>query len=1521
MLRSKNGLASITATVLLSGTCMAGVLWDEDFSGASLNANFTEFTQGAGAEVVQAGGQLVMDTGVAAGSAHAALNTVSDQSGTLTQTNGAALYNFYNHPVQARFDIASISGSSGNKQNVFYFSVGEDADGKHMPQINVLDNGLGFRLEQTDSNSTWQIIYQALDGAANAGNGTVAILSGAPTAITYTLSGTQAAIQLEGATFTALGIGNGTLGGSNMTVAVADLSANISEYRLAFGAYNLGGVVEKTVVTLDAFNVELISDLDPLSFGAVPDDANDDTFGIQMALNLAGGLTGTNTVHLSAGDYFVDTLYIGGNTVLSGDGSTGATVSRLRLNEYMRGSSSIIKNLNRDSVVDRNIAFENLCFDGRRSVQTNGYIHSVNMQNVVGLTIESCHFENSSAIGCVVQGTQVEDCRTDILNCTSTGNLLGFYVQSRSELIDSVNGVVFSNCVSDADQWGFDVYLASNTTFYSCTANYASNGHGSGFSSDSCTDLRYVDCSAEGNEIRGFAVFINANNLRQPYDITFSNCTSRWNGRNGFEIANAHDVTLTDVEAYGNGDYGIVALSSFRYDRLSTGHLVENSTVYSNGLDGVFLRGIQDSEVRSNTIYDNGLDPADDASGILIGNGTFQVPDMPSTNILIQANTIGGAEQDYGIQSVGLTDGLTLQNNDLDGNAIAPYSLVGTNNTIISSPNIVVIMADDMGWRDLGCYGSTFYETPHIDQLCSEGIAFTDAYAAAPLCSASRAAMLTGWAPARQHITGVTPATRSVPEFNYTNWTDSAVMKTSRPYPITIPQQQEQLPLSSITIAERLKEAGYATGFFGKWHLGPDDDKMASHQGFDVAKADHHLGFPKSYFSPYDNPHLTDGPTGEQLTDRLAAEACTFISNNVAASTPFFCYVPTFAVHGPYEAKQAYIDYFNGTRDETHAQNFAIYAGMVKSLDDAVGTIVAELKALGVYENTVIIFTSDNGGIRMDAPDKTDGNKIVTSMRPLRGAKTSTYEGGLRVPTIVRWPGVAPRESDEVIVTHDIYPTLLDVAGLEQLPGNPLDGINLKPFICDQTPTGRDFVTWFFPHYTLIGQPEWNRSGAVIRKGKWKLRHFFDGTNHPTQPWANELYDLDADIGETTNLADQHPELVAELEALLLAELSAQNAHIPVPNTVNYDEARWFTYWDEQRATKEYLWSTQQGTPLMWLEDYELVDDFEWHAADWKDINGMPAWQVYTNGVMPVPFRLDGLAAGGPMDYRHPVREDYRYAVMATESLTEPFWQEVSADVSSSNGFKNITLPIGGDPNRFYSIWETLGGQTNVIWSESFGEASLNTNWTEFNHGAGAGSVQTNGQLVMDCGIPAGSAQAALNTTTDQTGTMTTFSGAKLYNFYDHTVIARFDIASISGTNGSGRNVLYFSIGDDSDGRFNPQNTVLDDGIGFRLEQQGDPAAWRIIYESLQGGSASGGTVANLNSLPTAITYTLDGTQATIQLEGTTSTGGDAVLTQTLADYSANISGYTLAFGAWNMGTVDEKTVVTLDAVSVEVTE
>jgi len=256
------------ALVLAAGALQADGVWSNDFSEASLNANYTVFKAGAGAAVTQTGGQLVMNTAVVNGSAQAAVNTTTDQTGTVTIFNGANLYNFYNHQVKVRFDIASITGTSGTGRNVFYLSIGDDTAGNYAPQGNVLDNGIGFRIEQISTG--WRIMYTGLVNGIESG-GTVALIGGVPTAITYTLEGTSATIQMEGATITAVGsLGSGTTGGTDLTVALADLSTNISGYTMAFGAYNWGNISEKTVVTLDSITVEVIPEPATLGLFNIP---------------------------------------------------------------------------------------------------------------------------------------------------------------------------------------------------------------------------------------------------------------------------------------------------------------------------------------------------------------------------------------------------------------------------------------------------------------------------------------------------------------------------------------------------------------------------------------------------------------------------------------------------------------------------------------------------------------------------------------------------------------------------------------------------------------------------------------------------------------------------------------------------------------------------------------------------------------------------------------------------------------------------------------------------------------------------------------------------------------------------------------------------------------------------------------------------------------------------------------------------------------------------------------------------
>lgn len=458
-------------------------------------------------------------------------------------------------------------------------------------------------------------------------------------------------------------------------------------------------------------------------------------------------------------------------------------------------------------------------------------------------------------------------------------------------------------------------------------------------------------------------------------------------------------------------------------------------------------------------------------------------------------------------------------------------------------PNIVFILVDDMGWKDLGCYGSTFYETPHIDKLAESGVRFTNAYAAAPLCSATRAAALTGWSPARQHLIGVTPHSREkyLGFKDYTSWEDEADYRFSR-MPLLLSKQLGQLhPDHSTTIAERLKEKGYATAFIGKWHLGPDADKYPEKHGFDVNIAGSHYGWPDSYFSPYKIPNLTDGKPGEHLTDRLTDESLKWMENQHKQKKPFFLYLSHFAVHGPWQSKDEYTEHFEGKVDPNDQHRNADYAGMIKSLDDSIGRLMDRIQQLGIEKNTLVIFASDNGGIAMEKKCRKTGKVApITSMHPLRGEKALLYEGGVRVPCIVSMPGtvMAGETSKEPVNSVDFYPTLLEAVGLQKKDDNPLDGKSLLAHVRSGAPLKRDYLTWFMPANIKAG--EGMDPCASIRQGDYKYLTFFDG--------RKELYDLSDDIGEKKNLADANPELCKQLDALLMADLKRKNAHIPIKN-------------------------------------------------------------------------------------------------------------------------------------------------------------------------------------------------------------------------------------------------------------------------------------------------------------------------------------------------------------------------------------
>ncbi|MFM7148895.1 MAG: sulfatase, partial [Gemmataceae bacterium] len=433
-------------------------------------------------------------------------------------------------------------------------------------------------------------------------------------------------------------------------------------------------------------------------------------------------------------------------------------------------------------------------------------------------------------------------------------------------------------------------------------------------------------------------------------------------------------------------------------------------------------------------------------------------------------------------------------------------------------PNIVVILADDLGWADLGCYGSTFYKTPHLDRMAREGMRFTDAYASCPVCSPTRAALLTGKVPARLGLTDWLPGRP-----------DSPAHALLRP---TLPQQ---LALQENTIAEALKGAGYRTAHIGKWHLGGKGFEP-TRQGFDVNIAGDETGTARSYFAPFRNkdgfmPGLEKAPEGEYLTDRLTQEAVRFIEEN--RSRPFFLYLPHYTVHTPLTAKAETIKKYPG-KQVLGRQSSPVYAAMLDSLDEGVGRILDTLERLNLAKNTMVVFTSDNGGLATREGQGTPS----TINSPLRDGKGWLYEGGIRVPLVVRWPGVVPANAvcPEPVISHDWFPTLIEATSTKA-PAGVCDGVSLLPVLRGQGKLEREALYWHYPHYANQG----SRPSGAIRQGRYKMIEFY-------QDQRRELFDLRESIGEHVNLAEKKPEVVRDLAEKLERWRKDVGARMPTPN-------------------------------------------------------------------------------------------------------------------------------------------------------------------------------------------------------------------------------------------------------------------------------------------------------------------------------------------------------------------------------------
>lgn len=424
-------------------------------------------------------------------------------------------------------------------------------------------------------------------------------------------------------------------------------------------------------------------------------------------------------------------------------------------------------------------------------------------------------------------------------------------------------------------------------------------------------------------------------------------------------------------------------------------------------------------------------------------------------------------------------------------------------------PNIVVIFIDDLGYKDLGCYGSSFYETPRIDAFAKEGVRFTQFYSAHPVCSPTRAALMTGKTPARVGIV---------------DW---------------IPQPSDiTLPKSETTIAEALEEGGYETGYIGKWHLGEDDDEQPSSHGFQWQRCVNRAGQPGSYFYPFKRgprknrpnakkpywnvPDLDDGQKGDYLTDRLTDYAIEFVEKDRQA--PFFLCLSHYAVHTPIQSPEALVKKYKsksqelgdspestfekGGAETRSRQDHPGYAAMVENLDSNVGRLLDAINAKGIKDNTIVVFTSDNGGL-----STLRNRPAFTCQLPLRAGKGWCYEGGIRVPMIVRWPEkISPAETDSPSITMDIYPTLLDLAGLSMKPKQHLDGVSLRAHLEKgrQAQESPRLMGWHYPKRHGSG----HRPSTAFRYGNKKLIHFIEDDSY-------ELYDISKDISESKNLAPE----------------------------------------------------------------------------------------------------------------------------------------------------------------------------------------------------------------------------------------------------------------------------------------------------------------------------------------------------------------------------------------------------------------
>lgn len=509
---------------------------------------------------------------------------------------------------------------------------------------------------------------------------------------------------------------------------------------------------------------------------------------------------------------------------------------------------------------------------------------------------------------------------------------------------------------------------------------------------------------------------------------------------------------------------------------------------------------------------------------------------------------------------------------------LLPFSVSGQK-VSDSKPNILFILADDLGYTDLSCMGSMYYETPNIDKIAKNGMVFTNGYAACEVCSPSRASIMTGKFPARHGITDYIGAASGE------RWRNG-----NRHTQLLPAEYKHELDKEYITLPEALKKHGYKTFFAGKWHLGGPGSYPEDH-GFDSNIGGWESGGPKGgYFSPYGNPKLPDGPNGEDLQMRLARETVKFLDDT--KERPFFAYLSFYAVHSPIQTTEARWKKYRDKAEKMgisekgfvmekrlpirQHQDNPVYAGLIESMDDAVGVVLNRLRELGLDKNTIVIFTSDNGGVA-------SGDNYSTSNSPLRGGKGYQWEGGIREPYFISvpWLKTKGKKCDNPVSGTDFYPTILDLAGLPLMPEQHQDGVSLLPLLKGKYLAERALI-WHYPHYGNQG----GDPNSIIRRGDWKLIHYLEDGK-------NELYNLNNDVGEKIDIAALNPDKTAELWAELNQYLTSVGAKYPVKDSqYNVDQEK-----EYHNKIVNQMWPGLEKERKQMLQK-----DFKPNADWWKSI-------------------------------------------------------------------------------------------------------------------------------------------------------------------------------------------------------------------------------------------------------------------------------------------------------------------------------